>query len=214
MSRRPRVTLYEALRQPEGVADGSSGGSSRPSGSGPDSIASIGFGTVIAILGIAITLVGGAYFIGFTHGRGTAQQDQSSRAVAVVDPIARTSPAAAGSSQVAPPLPPPSRNTPQTVAEPRVSGLNYIVIASVEPERVAGIISFLTSKGLDAHATRWDTGRLLQIFVLPGYAKGESASATVRALEKKIDDVGRQWKATAQGNEDFRSRYARKYVGP
>ena len=97
-------------------------------------------------------------------------------------------------------------------AEVRVPGLNYFVLAQVEPERAPAMVDFLRTQGLDAHAARWDTGRFLQVFVLPGFEGGSLKSPQAEALKRSILSAGRGWKATAPGNEDFRSHYARKFV--
>ncbi len=228
MSRRPRTTLYEALRTPAPgqpdppLARGVARGAGR--GGGPDSHAhqegprGLGAGAIATIAVAFVVLSAAAFLVGFSQGRASGFEEASgvARSIGGVQEPLRPPPlptthvddAPTGGVESIPP-----RRQPAAGSDPRFPGLNYFVLAQVEPERAPQMVEFLREQGLEAFAQKWDNGRFLQVFVLPGFPGGDLKSAEAEALKKSILAAGRRWKSAAPGNEDFRSHYPRKYLG-
>jgi len=101
---------------------------------------------------------------------------------------------------------------PAPGTDPRQRGLNYFVLAHVEPpyKKAEEMLAFCRSNGLDAHLIPDDTGKRRILIVVPGFAAGERLTPAVRALESKIRAVGLKW-AAAPGNRDFMDAYPKKH---
>lgn len=97
--------------------------------------------------------------------------------------------------------------------DPRQSGLNYFVVASVLEANADKIVQFCRDRGLDAWVVPDHNGRLREITVLPGVPKSELEGARAKALKARILKVGLQWKAAGRGNADFSGCYAKLYNG-
>lgn len=119
----------------------------------------------------------------------------------------RLSPAATN-PDLGPALPPAQRGI-----DPRQSGLNYYVIASVAEANADKLVAFCRERGLDAWVVPDHNGRLREITVLPGIPSSEKKGAVAKALEERIRKVGLQWQATARGNSDFDDRYLKLFNG-
>lgn len=216
MQRRTRTTLYEVMHPPPGASGGSLPGDRGSAQHDPRERLSIG--AVATAVAIVAVLCAGAYLAGYARGRAAGFEqgrEQPAQRVAVADPTLQPLPPSG-----APPLPSGGgggATGPETNAEatdPRQRDLNYFILAQVEPERAAGMVEFLRNRGLDAHAAKWDNGRFLQVFVLPGFEGSRLKSNEAESLKRQVLDAGRAWKSAAPGNEDFRSHYPRKFLGP
>lgn len=97
--------------------------------------------------------------------------------------------------------------------DPRQSGLNYFVVASVLEANADKIVQFCRDRGLDAWVVPDHNGRLREITILPGVPKSELEGARAKALKARILKVGLQWKAAGRGNADFSGCYAKLYNG-
>lgn len=215
MQRRTRTTLYEVMHPPTGVSGGSpsaGGGSAQH-----DPRERLSIGAVATAVAIVAVLCAGAYLVGYARGRvaGFDQgRDQPTQRVAVSDPTLQ--PLAPSGAPALPPegsVDPGGPEASPGGGDPRQRDLNYFIVAQVEPERAAGMVEFLRNRGLDAHAAKWDNGRFLQVFVLPGFEGSRLKSSEAESLKRQILDAGRAWKSAAPGNEDFRSHYPRKFLG-
>ncbi len=220
MSRRSRTTLYEALRAPApGQTVAPSGGAI---GSNPlarhELPKRIGAGAIATVALACVVVSAAAFLIGYSQGRavgfaeGSGLESGSGPFHEPLQPpvLPAHVPERVGASNGSTFTPDPS---PGGGADPRFPGLNYFVLAQVEPERAPKMVQFLREEGLEAYAQKWDNGRFLQVFVLPGFAGGDLKSAEAEMLKKGILAAGRRWKSLASGNEDFRSHYPRKYLG-
>ena len=97
--------------------------------------------------------------------------------------------------------------------DPRQSGLNYFVVASVLEANADKMVQFCRDRGLDAWVVPDHNGRLREITILPGVPKSELDGARAKALKARILKVGLQWKAAGRGNVDFSGCYAKLYNG-
>jgi len=97
--------------------------------------------------------------------------------------------------------------------DPRQSGLNYFVVASVLEANADKMVQFCRDRGLDAWVVPDHNGRLREITVLPGVPKSELDGARAKALKARILKVGLQWKAAGRGNADFSGCYPKLYNG-
>ena len=102
--------------------------------------------------------------------------------------------------------------TPKGI-DPRQSGLNYFVVASVLEANADKMVQFCRDRGLDAWVVPDHNGRLREITVLPGVPKSELDGARAKALKARILKVGLQWKAAGRGNADFSGCYPKLYNG-
>ena len=97
--------------------------------------------------------------------------------------------------------------------DPRQSGLNYFVVASVLEANADKMVQFCRDRGLDAWVVPDHNGRLREITVLPGVPKSELDGVRAKALKARILKVGLQWKAAGRGNADFSGCYPKLYNG-
>jgi hypothetical protein len=101
---------------------------------------------------------------------------------------------------------------PAPGGDPRENGLNYFIVAHTATRNGEAMVTFCRKNGLDAHLVPDDNGELRLVIILPGFAGGERQSAEVKALERRIREVGRRWKDAARGNRDFGDAYPSKFV--
>ena len=97
--------------------------------------------------------------------------------------------------------------------DPRQSGLNYFVVASVLEANADKMVQFCRDRGLDAWVVPDHNGRLREITVLPGVPKSELDGVRAKALKARILKVGLQWKAAGRGNADFSGCYPKLFNG-
>ena len=229
MARKGGPALYELLGKTKGLGAPNQTPIARSAVRGP--IFRAGEGQWLGVLAVAIAAVVIAYFLGVTRGERLgraamleeraedAQLAEGARPLAPLpaDGGAGVSGAAgrASGNQSAPgngfipgsmpgdePLPP----APEGV-DPRPSGLNYCVIATVADQRARAIVDFCRSQGLDARVVKSDNARFSEVIVLPGFPATERSGPIVKELEAQIRKVGVRYKAAARGNPDFGDMY-------
>ncbi|MBL9149931.1 MAG: hypothetical protein JNM94_14670 [Phycisphaerae bacterium] len=119
---------------------------------------------------------------------------------------------ASGDAGNAAETPTPGDLGPAPGGDPRENGLNYFIVAHTATRNGEAMVTFCRKNGLDAHLVPDDNGELRLVIILPGFAGGERQSAEVKALERRIREVGRRWKDAARGNRDFGDAYPSKFV--
>ena len=96
-------------------------------------------------------------------------------------------------------------------ADPRRSGLNYYIICHPSRAKLDELVTFCSEHGLDAHSSPNRQGDP-KVYVTPGFASGESSSASMVALRARIREVGVLWNRLDPGqNSDFSTHYPEKY---
>lgn len=233
MARRSGPALYELLGSARAAKDGAPATIRASEPMRPDPMQL----RMMVIVMVAIAAVVVAYLVGSAGGerlgraRLLAEQEEEARIAAAARP-AVPSPASgnpASSGAPAGPLSgfdgrqPPSGGAPSPPAgalppaepgvDPRQAGLNYYVLASTLEENAAKVVAFCRARGLDAYVVRDHNGRLREVTVLPGFRESERDSAVINALEERIREVGRQFKASGPGNSDFGDRYSKLFKG-
>ena len=207
--RRGAPTLYEMRRA---VRD------SAPSVPGRGSVR-LPTGVVALALAACVALVTVAYVVGYGIGKSAGERESMQAPVPpLVDPLAGST--TRESSDVSAPAMPVVGGTPTAQAspvatgltpftgdDPRLSGLNYFILATTDPSGATEMVDFCRANGLDAHIGGGHNGRLRQVVVLPGFPSDGRGSPEIKALEAKIKQVGAQWKALRRGNSDFRDYY-------
>jgi len=98
--------------------------------------------------------------------------------------------------------------------DPRRAGFNYFVLAHATPASAPELAAFCRARGLEAHVVEDHNGVARKIVVIPGYVDGERRADRVRAIERRIVEVGLAWKSHRRGNADFSGYYAELHRGP
>jgi hypothetical protein len=112
----------------------------------------------------------------------------------VIDPLVQPAPTPA---QVTPPLP---------ILEPRQAGQWYFVLAETRPEGARRLAAYCRAQGLDAAVISGHNTRLERVIALPGLDSASTTTDAYRALDERIRDVGRRWKASG-GTTNLSDRY-------
>jgi hypothetical protein len=98
---------------------------------------------------------------------------------------------------VTPPLP---------ILEPRQAGQWYFVLAETRPEGARRLAAYCRAQGLDAAVISGHNTRLERVIALPGLDSASTTTDAYRALDERIRDVGRRWKASG-GTTNLSDRY-------
>ena len=91
--------------------------------------------------------------------------------------------------------------------DPRQSGLNYFVLATVAETNARTIAEYCRSQGLDAHVVKGNNSRFFEVIVLPGFPAAERSGPVVKELEARIRRAGVRYKAESRQNPDFGDMY-------
>jgi hypothetical protein len=100
---------------------------------------------------------------------------------------------------------------PASGLDPRQEGLNYFVLAHTDTRTGEAMVQFCRQQGLDAHLVPDENGEPRRVIATPGFAGGERRSPEVTALQAKIREIGRKWKAAGPRNRDFGDSYPMKF---
>ena len=93
-----------------------------------------------------------------------------------------------------------------TVSEPREDGRWYFVLAETRPEGSRRLAAYCRSQGLDAAVISGHNTQLERVIALPGLDSASTTTNAYRALDERIRDVGRRWKASG-GTTNLSDRY-------
>ena len=226
MRRGSKLTLYELMTQADGNTEAGTA-TRQESGS---RVLRVPMGYAWAGGAILVVLMFVAYLVGFQRGGRSAEASMVQDRIEAEDsnrllqqayevepeaPVKEAPALTAGSGTpvqettvASDPAPPP---TGVGAGDPRTSGLNYYVICHPSEDKVAELIRFCRSNGLDAHRVSTRNGNA-KVIVTPGFPSGGSGSEDILALKTRIRQVGILWKRHDQGqNEDFSTYYAEKY---
>ncbi len=102
-------------------------------------------------------------------------------------------------------------SAPTAGGDPRVSGLNYYIVARYDAPTAERAAEFLTRHGLAAGAFPDNNPRLYLVVVLRGFPGGELDSAEARQVRQEIARLGRLWKGEERGPSDFSDAYPAKH---
>lgn len=97
----------------------------------------------------------------------------------------------------------------------RVSGLNYLVLASYPPAEAERLASFLRERGVEIGVVPSDTARLAQVVALRGFTSEQYRAGEHRDHEERLRRFGREWQAANGGKGDsLGSMFWERYAGP
>jgi hypothetical protein len=173
---------------------------------------------IVLVLGL-ITL---AWWLGKAAGQAEARIDAQRQGLTRVlqDPLEyqqspltyeTSPPEAAGSLPVPPPEPAPAVAEPPPDGDPRVLGFHYFVLAETRPRGAEDIAAFCRGQGLDVAVISRHNTRLAKVIALPGLASARSTEPAYRALDARIEEVGRRWRQSG-GRTNFSDKYLQRKV--
>ena len=166
---------------------------------------------IVLVLGFIVL----AWWLGKGAGEAEARVDARSQRPArvVLDPLEYQppvpvieSPALPAEVTPSPPEQPPSAVEPLSGGDPRVRGFHYFVLAETRPAGAEEIAAFCRERGLDVAVVSSHNTRLAQVIALPGLASPRSSDPAYRALDARIEEVGRRWKQSGR-RTSFSDRY-------
>ncbi len=166
---------------------------------------------IVLVLGFIVL----AWWLGKGAGEAEARVDARSQRPArvVLDPLEHQSPApviefpAMPAEVAASPLgQSPPAVEPPLGGDPRVRGFHYFVLAETRPAGAEEIAAFCREQGLDVAVVSSHNTRLAQVIALPGLASPRSSDPAHRALDARIEEVGRRWKQSGR-RTSFSDRY-------
>lgn len=105
-----------------------------------------------------------------------------------------------------PPSPEPIDAPNPVMTEPREDGRWYFVLAETRPEGARRLAAYCRAQGLDAAVISGHNTRLERVIALPGLDSASTTTSAYRALDDRIRDVGRRWKASG-GTTFLSDRY-------
>jgi len=179
----------------------------------------------VAVVVVVLAIVG-SYFVGVSRGHQRALQrtDESGNLLPIDDPT--INPGGGGGADLGPDPPVENRNiTPNprpgnsvipAPAAPgrrppdrdtRQAGLNYIIIERFEPDEAWAVKEFLKRNGIDVLVLRDNNPALLQVVTAEGF-RGWSSNPAAQALDRKLEQLGRQWRSRERGSKDFSLKLA------
>ena len=175
-------------------------------------------GTAVVILAGMIGLMLLTYWVGRTRGYRLASQ-----AGPVLEGVslARVGPVVGQQDETA-----PMQHESPTVAErldpviapesyrtdPRVEGMNYIVLAHYPEPDARRLVAFLVEEGVDAVAARPDGKKYFQVAALRSFAKEDLDSQSYLQYKQRLLRLGRKWKERGFG-PNFSGIFPSRYQG-
>ncbi|MDX2115958.1 MAG: hypothetical protein SFZ24_10135 [Planctomycetota bacterium] len=96
--------------------------------------------------------------------------------------------------------------------DPRQPGLNYLIAATLPTDEAEKAADFLSSSGLEIALVPADNRPSLRwVVVLRGVAAKDLGGPTARALEQRLQDLGREYKQVHRGPTVFNDPWWKKH---
>jgi hypothetical protein len=140
------------------------------------------------------------------HGRVMADPLDSRSPTVKVEPVVASPPPAQVPAVVSAAEPPPVAQEAPSSGDPRQSGMHYFVLAETRFAGAQEIAAFCRQQGLDVAVVSGHNTRLAQVIALPGLVSSRSSDPAYKALDAKIERVGREWKQSGR-RTSFSDRY-------
>ena len=166
-------------------------------------------GAVVFIVGIGVWTL--AWSLGKRQGEKDLQPFVRRDPPAVVEPAVADRTVTALQPRPAQPL--ASGLPPAPGTDPRVSGLNYLYLATLPLEDARRAVNFLRENSVDAHfllvdpgsggANNPGPGAKGRVFVLPGLAREELGTSRKTNLETEVVRLGAIWQREHRGSSNF-----------
>lgn len=107
----------------------------------------------------------------------------------------------------------PVRGVFESGQDPRTPGLNYFVLAHYPRDEAVRLVEFLRGGGVEAAAIKWHNEGLFQVVALRGFSREELNGEGRKDFERRLRQLGQQWKSASRGANDLGDLYPAKYVG-
>lgn len=99
-----------------------------------------------------------------------------------------------------------------TADDPRQSGLNYLIAATLPPDEAEKAAAFLVSRGLEIAVVPADNASLRWVVVLQGVAAKDLSGPAAKALEQRLQTLGREYKQVLKGPTVFNDPWWKKHT--
>lgn len=97
--------------------------------------------------------------------------------------------------------------------DPREPGLNYLIAATLPIDEARRAADFLSSKGLEIGIIPVDNRPSLRwVVVLEGIAAKDLGGSAARSLERRIQDLGREYRDLHKGPTVFNDPWWKKHA--
>lgn len=176
-------------------------------------------------LAAVVLLIVGSYFVGVSRGKAQALASAGGAGTepppAINDPTLQSSRDTSGGASDSRATDPGGRGTtgtsgareqPATPTGRRVldrdtrrAGLNYIIVERFDPAEAWAVKEFLKRNGIDVLVLADNNPALLQVVTAEGF-QGWASNAAAQTLDKRLGELGRQWKSREGGSKDFSKR--------
>ena len=200
-----------------------------PMGPSSPRIIRLPIGYIYVALAVVVVMIVGSYFVGVSRGRHQALQPTTETCKQPPNKDPTLHAGDGGGADLGTKAPLENRNTapnpaPGNAAGPanpgptapgrrpldrdtRQAGLNYIVIERFEPDEAWAVKEFLKRNGIDVLVLKDNNPALLQVVTAEGF-RGWSSNSAAQALDKRLEQLGRQWKSRERGSKDFSLKLA------
>lgn len=205
----PSVPAHTPIAPCGGADDG-------PNWLSPGRSVRIPVGYLFLFVAIGVGLLFGGYWLGHTRAAQAYDRDRAARNAdllgePVQDPLGSPAPVGnrvGGNQPVSPPVRPTGAAAVPTGGDPRVSGLNYYIVATLTEPEARRAAEFLAANGVAAAALPANNGRY-EVVALRGFSASEIRSRDAATYKSNIQRLGRIYKAEHRG-VDFADLYPKK----
>lgn len=96
--------------------------------------------------------------------------------------------------------------------DPRQAGLNYLIAATLPLDEAEKAAAFLVSRGLEIAVVPADNRSLRWVVVLQGVAAKDLSGPSAKALEQRLQTLGREYKQVLKGPTVFNDPWWKKHT--
>jgi hypothetical protein len=96
--------------------------------------------------------------------------------------------------------------------DPRQSGLNYLIAATLPLDEAEKAAAFLVSRGLEIAVVPADNRSLRWVVVLQGTAAKDLSGQSAKTLEQRLQVLGREYKQVLKGPTVFNDPWWKKHT--
>jgi len=102
---------------------------------------------------------------------------------------------------------------PDNLADPRVIGMNYFILARYPREEALRLVAFLRQNGVASMALPTDNARLYLVVDRQGFTPEQVRGEAYEQRMQELKRLGRLWKSAHNGPSDLSDLYGRKHTG-
>lgn len=108
---------------------------------------------------------------------------------------------------------PPATRPSDLERDPRVAGMNYLIIARLGPDEARKAAAYLQANGVDVAVIPTNSERFREVIATRGFAAGEVTGPERQRLESRIKELGRLYRLQERGPTDFSDMYPKRFSG-